>query len=266
VTHRQGHRLAIVALLVIVLPGSACVTYPKGWDEAKQGVDPYEDSNRAVFGFNEGLDKYLLEPVSEGWEFITWQGLRRSVDKFFLNLGFPRRFVTNLGQGEIGAAGSELGRFMLNTTVGLAGFFDPATHIGMELYDEDFGQMFGRWGVGTGPYWVLPVLGPSNPRDTTGLAFDLLFDVRTIVSFTPVFTLAWTSVVQSVNRRALYDEDLESARESALDFYIFMRDAYTQRRKALINNEDVGGEFASPGSVPADLYDVDFDDELDPKN
>jgi phospholipid-binding lipoprotein MlaA len=136
----------------------------------------------------------------------------------------------------------------------------------MELYDEDFGQMFGRWGVGTGPYWVLPVLGPSNPRDTTGLAFDLLFDVRTIVSFTPVFTLAWTSVVQTVNRRALYDEDLESARESALDFYIFMRDAYTQRREALINNEDVGGEFASPGSVPADLYDVDFDDELDPKN
>jgi len=266
VTHRQAHRLAVVALLVVVVPASACVTYPKDWDQAEQGTDPYEDSNRAVFGFNEGLDKYLLEPLSEGWEFVTWRGLRRSVDKFFINLGFPRRVVTNLGQGEIGHASSEVGRFVLNTTVGLFGFFDPATHIGMELYDEDFGQMFGRWGVGSGPYWVLPVLGPSNPRDATGLVFDLLFDVRTISSFTPVFTLAWTSVVQNVNRRALFAKDLDSARESALDFYIFMRDAYTQRRQALINNEDVGGEFASPGAVPADLYDVDFDYESDPEN
>lgn len=263
--HRRDHLVA-AATLLLVLSSSGCVTYPRGWDRAQQGNDPYENTNREIFAFNEGLDRYVLEPVAKGWDFVTWLGLRHSVDKFFINLGFPRRFVANLGQGQVGHAGSELGRFVLNSTVGLAGFFDPATHIGMQLYDEDFGQMFGRWGMGSGPYWVLPVLGPSNPRDATGLVFDLLFDVRTIASITPVFTLAWTSVVQNVNRRALVDQDLKNARASALDFYIFMRDAYSQRRQALINNEDVGGEFASPGSVPSDLYDVDVDEGTEPKH
>jgi phospholipid-binding lipoprotein MlaA len=246
-----------------MLPASACVTYPDGWEPSREGGDPYEGSNRKVFAFNEGVDKYFMDPLAIGWEFITFQGLRNSVDNFFVNLTFPRRFLANLGQGEFEQAGAEAGRFLLNTTVGLAGIFDPASRVGMKLYDEDFGQMFGHWGIGPGPYWVLPILGPSNPRDTVGLAFDLLFDVRTVTAAFPVFTLAWTGVLQNVNRRALLDDDIDRARDAALDFYIFTRDAYSQRREALIQNEATGDSLyeTEPDPVEDDLYEIDTGDE-----
>jgi phospholipid-binding lipoprotein MlaA len=246
----------VAILLVTLLPLSACVTYPRGWNPAEDGPDPYQSSNRKVFAFNEGLDDWVLDPVAHGWRKITFERLRSSVDKFFVNLGFPRRVVTNLGQGKFVHAGSEVGRFVINSTVGLLGFFDPATHFGMKLYDEDFGQMFGYWGIGTGPYWVLPVFGPSDPRDAVGLVFDTLFDLRTIASFTPVITLAWTGAVQTVNRRAIYDEDIDKARASALDFYVFLRDAYLQRREALVADEDVSEFLSEPEPVSDDLYDV----------
>jgi phospholipid-binding lipoprotein MlaA len=250
---------AIPAVLTLAFVLSGCVTYPNDWDRRAEGPDPYEGSNRKVFAFNEGMDRYFLEPIATGWDFVTFQGMRNSIDKIFMNLAFPRRFLANLGQGEVTAATSEVGRFVLNTTVGLAGIFDPATHIGMPLYDEDFGQMFGSWGIGAGPYWVLPVFGPSNPRDTAGLVFDLAFDLRTIASFTPVFTLVWTGVVQNVNRRAQLDADLESAREAALDFYVFSRDAYMQRRSALVANEHVGDVLSNPDHSDDDLYYTDDD-------
>jgi len=256
-------RLHPIAVLAVALPLAGCVTYPRNWDVEDKGPDPYEGSNRGVFGFNEGVDDYVLAPLATGWEFVTFEGLRKSVQKFFINLGFPRRFVANLGQGQVKEAGSEVGRFALNTTVGLLGFFDPATHLGMRRYDEDFGQMFGRWGIGTGPYWVLPLFGPSNPRDTVGLAFDALFDVRTIAAVTPVITLAWTSVVDTVNRRAIYDEDIDRAREASLDFYAFTRDAYIERRKALIANEDVRETLPAP--VPGDLYEFENGEDATPE-
>lgn len=248
-------RRALLALAA-ALPLGACASPP---GEASPGAvaDPYEDTNRAVFRFNEALDRYALDPLAEGWEFVTFEGLRKSVNKFFVNLAFPRRFVSNLGQAHFAQAGNEAGRFVLNTTVGLLGFFDPATHIGMKLYDEDFGQMFGAWGIGDGPYWVLPVFGPSNPRDTVGFALDLVFDVRTITAATPVFTLAWTGVVQNVNRRAMLDEQIDAAREAALDFYVFQRDAYIQRRRALVADEAVEEEYSSgSGAIDEDIYDL----------
>lgn len=254
--------LAVAFLALCLLPASACVTYPDGWEGSRDGGDPYEGANRKVFAFNEGVDKYFLDPLATGWEFITFRGLRNAVDNFFVNLAFPRRFLTNMGQGEFEQAGAEAGRFLLNTTLGVAGIFDPASRVGMKLYDEDFGQMFGHWGIGPGPYWVVPLLGPSNPRDTVGLAFDLLFDVRTVTAAFPVFTLAWTGVVQSVNRRAMLDEDIDRARDAALDFYIFTRDAYGQRREALIGNEAAGDSLyeTDPDPVEDDLYEIDTGD------
>ena len=256
-------RLLPIAVLAVALPLAGCVTYPRKWDVHEKGPDPYERPNRSIFGFNEGVDDYVLDPLAHGWQAITFEGLRKSVNKFFINLGFPRRFVANLGQGQVKEAGSELGRFVLNTTVGLVGFFDPATHLGMKRYEEDFGQMFGRWGIGTGPYWVLPLLGPSNPRDTVGLAFDTLFDVRTIAAVTPVVTLAWTGVVDVVNRRAIHDEDIDKAREASLDFYVFTRDAYLDRRKALIANEDVRETLPAP--IPGDLYEFENGEDAQPE-
>ncbi len=250
-------RLAALSLALLLPLAVGCVKYPNHWDRETQGNDPFENQNRAVFEFNEDLDTYVLDPVASGWEFITFEGLRESVQKFFINLAFPRRFFANLGQAEGRAAMDELGRFLLNTTVGIGGLFDPATHVGIPLHNEDFGQMFGAWGIGTGPFWVLPFFGPSNPRDAVGLVFDLAFDLRTIASATPIGTLAWTGAIQNVNRRALVDEDIDLARDAALDLYVFSRDAYGQRRDAAIANRDFGADL--PEEDGDSLY--DFPDE-----
>ena len=250
-------RLACVCLVLLFPLAVGCVKYPNHWDREKQGDDPFENQNRAVFQFNESLDDYVLDPVAHGWEFVTWQGFREKIQNVFVNFAFPRRFIANLGQGKGYAALDELARFLFNSTVGIGGLFDPATHIGVELHNEDFGQMFGAWGIGSGPYWVLPFFGPSNPRDAVGLVFDLAFDIRTIASATPIGTLAWTGALQNVNRRALVDEDIDLARDAALDLYVFSRDAYSQRRDAAIANRDFGADL--PEDDGDSLY--EFPDE-----
>ena len=154
------------ALLVASALGCASPQHP----------DPFEAQNRGVFGFNEEADRWVVEPVSGGWSFVTPEAGRRSLDKFFTNLRFPVRFLASLIQAEVRGAGTELTRFVLNTTVGLAGFFDPAGHWGIEPRDEDFGLAFGRWGIESGAYLQLPLLGPSSSRDGVGLVFDTALD------------------------------------------------------------------------------------------
>jgi phospholipid-binding lipoprotein MlaA len=226
--------------------------------------DPYEGVNRTFFGFNDGVDRYALEPAAKGWTFITPEALRVALDKALKNLKFPVRFVSNLGQGEVVRAGSELVRFITNSTVGLAGFFDPATRVGLGKYDEDFGQMFGRWGIPSGPYWVIPIVGSSNPRDGFGYIFD-----SALAYFGPIATLI--TIPAMVNGRAIAAEQIDLARAAALDYYVFARDAYMQRRLAQIRNEELPG--SEPGSrladefyeVPDDLYEVEEDlDEVEP--
>ena len=165
-------------------------------------------------------------------------------------------------------AGSELVRFITNSTVGLAGFFDPATRIGLGKYNEDFGQMFGRWGFPSGPYWVIPIVGPSNPRDGFGYIFDSA--LNPLAYFGPIATLI-TTIPAMVNGRAIAAEQIDLARAAALDYYVFVRDAYIQRRLAQIRNEELPG--SEPGGrladefyeVPDDLYEVEEDlDEVEP--
>jgi phospholipid-binding lipoprotein MlaA len=217
--------------------------------------DPLQSANRPIFAFNLKVDDWILRPVARGWTFVTPEGVRIAFDKFFTNLAFPVRFVTNLGQGEVVHSGSEVGRFLLNTTVGIAGFFDPASHLGMQRYDEDFGQMFGRWRIASGPYWVLPLIGPSNPRDTVGWVFDTALNLRTWLF--PYFT---GSTVYLVNERALADQQIQASREAAFDYYIFVRDAYLQRRRAqILDRGEVELEPALESDATEDLYELDED-------
>lgn len=247
-------RLACVLALATVLPAGGCVTYPPGWSVEEKGRDPYQSVNRPIFSFNDGVDRWVLRPISKGWDFIMPDPVQRSLRKFFTNLQFPRRFLANLGQGELVHAGSELGRFLLNTTVGVVGLFDPATHLGMGFYDEDFGQMFGRWGIPAGPYWVLPILGASNPRDALGLPFDLFLDGRNAVT--------GLGVLATVNERALLDPQIQAARDAALDLYVFTRDGYISRREALVRNDAVT-ELVSPKTpIHDELYEIE-DAELE---
>jgi len=250
---QRAETVAVLAFLALQL--SACAGTPPNPE------DPWQGFNRPVFRFNEGADKYALRPVAKGWTAITFDGLRDSVAKFFYNAQFPSRFVSNVGQADGQQAMIEVVRFVLNSTVGVAGFFDPATRWGLARRDEDVGQMFGRWGVPSGPFLMLPLLGPSNPRDATGLLFDTALSPFTWVSILVVPLYGAPGVLNVVNARARADEQIESARRSALDYYVFVRDAFMQYRKAQINNSGSASDYGSGeiyGAGPGDeLYEVE---------
>lgn len=250
---QRAATVAVLAFLALQL--AACAGTPPN------PADPWQGFNRPVFRFNEGADRWVLRPVAKGWTAITFDGLRDSVAKFFYNAQFPSRFVSNVGQADGQQAMIEVVRFVLNSTVGVAGFFDPATRWGLARRDEDVGQMFGRWGVPSGPFLMLPLLGPSNPRDATGMAFDAALSPFTWVSFLVVPLYGAPGVLAAVNARARADEQIESARRSALDYYVFVRDAFTQYREAQINNRGDASDYGSGeiyGAGPGDeLYEVD---------
>ncbi|HZR80613.1 MAG TPA: VacJ family lipoprotein [Candidatus Binatia bacterium] len=195
-------------------------------------VDPWEPFNRAIFEFNDGLDHYVLRPVAEGWDTVLPDPVERSLDNFFDNLRFPIRFVNNILQAKVDPAAITLCRFLVNSTFGVAGFLDVASHLDLPAQTGDFGQTLGVWGIPGGPYLVLPVLGPSNPRDTVGIAADSYINIGGF--FIDWYYLLGARVVETVNTRALLLEDVDRAREASLDFYVAVRSAYLARRRALI--------------------------------
>lgn len=213
--------------------------------------DPWQGFNKPVFRFNEAADRYALRPIAKGWTFVTFEQMRFSVQRFFFNAAFPSRFVSSLGQGNGGKAADEAGRFIVNTTVGIAGLFDPATSFGFPRHDEDIGQMFGRWGIPPGPFLMLPLLGPANPRDAVGLVGDLALSPFLWIP-APVYGTGFLNVI---NSRALADREIETARKSALDFYVFVRDAYMQNREAAVRNQQQRSR-AKGGTPFDDLYDL----------
>ena len=169
VSQRLWRRSVCALLLIACLNGCATTGGPSSSHEVS---DPIEPVNRAIFSFNMFLDRYLLEPVARAYRFVTPEAARRSVANFLANLRSPVIFANDALQGERERAGITLGRFMINTTLGVAGLFDPATSFGYPRHDEDFGQTLGVWGVASGPYLMLPLLGPSNGRDTVGKVGD----------------------------------------------------------------------------------------------
>jgi phospholipid-binding lipoprotein MlaA len=209
--------------------------------------DPLQSFNRKIFWFNDHLDMYVLEPVAKGWDYVLPRRAETSISNFFWNLHFPIDTVNAVLQGKFKEAGSDVGRFLVNTTIGVAGFFDPATSLGLELHWEDFGQTLGVWGVCPGPYLVLPVLGPSDVRDGGGLIVDAA------TSITPFFVngyiLLGARTVELVNTRAQYLDTIRKAKEAAFDYYSFVRNAYLQRRAALINDQELPS-----GQTQEDLY------------
>lgn len=138
--------------------------------------DPWEKFNRSMYNFNARFDRYVFLPVVSGYETVTPEIAQKGVTNFFSNLGEVPTFVNNVLQGEVCDSGATLGRFVINSTVGVLGLWDPASKMGIYQRKEDFGQTLGKWGVGNGPYLVLPFFGPSTLRDTTGLAFDYSVD------------------------------------------------------------------------------------------
>lgn len=231
------------ALLAAALLAAGCAKGPP--------EDPWQSWNRPMFRVNDAADTWVLRPIALGWKFVTFEEMRLSVRRFFFNLAFPSRFVSSLGQGEASKAADEAGRFIVNSTVGIAGLFDPASHFGFPRHDEDIGQMFGRWGIPPGPYLVLPLLGPSNPRDAVGTVGDMALSPLLWLDV-PTYGLGFLNVV---NSRAIADPEIQRARATALDFYVFVRDAFVQNRAAAVANEAQPSP-AKGGSPYDDLYDL----------
>ncbi len=239
--------LVLVSLLAAV-PGLA---------QSDQVNDPIEGLNRATHSFNDGLDRYILRPVSKGWTKITPQIVRDSFKNFDDNLRFPVLATNDILQWKWRAAGDQTARFAINSTVGILGLRDVATDWGFPKQNEDSGQTFGAWGIPPGPYLVLPLFGPSNPRDVAGLVTDSVLSLYWL--FAPFYvTLPYRSV-DVVNRRALADQDIESTRKAALDYYVFLRNAYAQRRDALIRDMETSEDTDSLYDVEDDLYDIEDD-------
>ena len=150
---------------------TACVTVTP-----ENAEDPYEDFNRSMYAFNDGLDRAVLEPVAKGYRAVTNEPIRGGVTNFVNNLGEPITFANEVLQGKVGNAAGTVGRFVINTTIGIVGIFDPAGAIGIQRTDEDFGQTLGVWGVQPGHYLVLPLIGSTSPRDLFGLGADFAIE------------------------------------------------------------------------------------------
>ncbi|MDT8339150.1 MAG: VacJ family lipoprotein [Sulfurimonas sp.] len=209
--------------------------------EDKEVYDPFSGYNRAMTTFNDGAYEYVLKPVANGYNYVMHVEVRESVRNFFNNLYFPMRFVNNVLQGKFYYAAEETGRFVINTTVGILGLFDPAkVHFNLEVHDEDFGQTLGFYGVGSGPHIVLPIFGPSNLRDLVGIYPDSLLSPLdytersywTLTDTWPEYLGAKT--VEKVNFISLNMDKYEKMRRDAVDLYPYFRDVYEQYRNKQI--------------------------------
>jgi phospholipid-binding lipoprotein MlaA len=195
--------------------------------------DPWEPMNRKINSFNEVVDENLARPVAQAYRDNIHVQIRSRIANFFANLADPFIGINNILQGKVEEGLDDFGRFLINSTIGLFGIHDVATDAGAEKHNEDFGQTFGRWGAGPGPYLVIPLLGPSNVRDGAGLAADWYTD-PTVESVRPIRLRNTMYALRLVNARAELLDASKLLEEAALDKYVFLRDAYLQRRRSLV--------------------------------
>ena len=255
-------RAAAGALALALLAG--CATTGMGTPG-----DPLERMNRATYRFNDGFDRAILRPVARGYRDHVPRLVQQGIDNFLENLAFTTTVVNDLLQLKIKDSLVDLGRLTVNTTLGIGGILDPASHFGIPHNDEDFGQTLGRWGVPAGPFVVIPFLGPSSLRDAPSLYVDAQTDLRFALDLDP--TAEWgLAGVSLVNRRAEllpYDASFDAA----FDRYALVRNAWLQRREYQVKDGDVeqapieDPESLEPLEDPAPEEDIEKYGEPPPK-
>ena len=217
--------------------------------------DPWESWNRSVFEFNDTVDYYTLKPVAQAYRNATPQVVDDAISNVFSNLGEPVVILSDLAQGKFLQSLSDTGRFLVNSTIGILGIFDVARHIGLEKHNEDIGQALAFWGVSSGPYLVLPLLGPSTVRDASGFSIETFglssIDVRkqTIDSTELYYSTVYAQYLD-IRGDLIPNEGLISG-----DRYSFIRSFYLQRREYLINDGEVEDDFS-------DEFDDEFEEDF----
>lgn len=217
-THLFG---GVIAVLVALSAGCATVDNP----------DPFEGMNRKVQAFNDEADRLVLKPVARGYISITSEGVRRSVSNFYDNFAYPITIVNQFLQGKFKLGFNDLGRFVVNTTVGLLGLFDPATDMGLEHHDEDFGQTLGVWGFPSGAYFVVPLWGPATTRSGTGDIVSYFVHPTQLIEDENIRYAYFVGWAIQARASLLETEELLSG-----DRYLFIRDAFLQRRQFLVDD------------------------------
>lgn len=234
----------------VLLTGCSTVTVEKIKDKADQTLDaistktnignnprdPLEGFNRAMFSFNDTVDTAVVKPVAQAYRSATPSFVQTGVGNFFSNIGDVWNAVNNLLQGRVNDSVTDVMRFAVNTTLGIGGLIDISSAAGMPKHNEDFGQTLGRWGVKSGPYLVLPVLGPSTVRDALATPVDMKGDLWTYKR--PMHVRNIGTFVRLVDKRASVLDAGSLLEEAALDKYVFFRDAYLQRRAGQVNPDE----------------------------
>ena len=234
-------RFVLVALFLAGLAG--CATKPPASDQAalqdyQENNDPLEPTNRVFFRINDGLDTYFLAPVARAYRYAVPPVVRNPIHNVLQNMTTPVLFINDVVQTKPRRAGTTFMRFIINTTAGVGGLFDVAATVGYPAHDADFGETLALWGVPSGPFLFLPVLGPSNPRDATGYGVDVAFDPFTYVpSGHGLLTLNYARyAVGVVDARERVLDEVASIKRTALDPYATFRSLYRQNRQSTIDN------------------------------
>ncbi len=228
------HCARLFGALVIALAASGCASTPSP-DSVDQN-DPYELFNRQMFSMNMSLDNNVALPVAKFYVHAVPEPAREGVHNFLANLGDPQTFANDILQGEVTKAGTTLGRFTINTTLGIGGLVDAATKFGIEGHTTDFGETLGIYGLDEGPYLVLPVLGPSNPRDAFGDLVDIGLDPTTYITFrSSVYWMLGRGTLDVIDIRARNIDTIEELERSSVDLYATERSLYRQHRNAEIH-------------------------------
>lgn len=229
-------RLQTACLGLCGLALTACTTLPPS-PQALAANDPYELTNRDTMKLNAKIDKYVVVPTVGLYFLLVPDGGRRGVHNFLGNLSLPSIFVNDVLQGETKRATQSLERLVINSTLGLAGIFDPASKMGIPGHGEDFGQTLAVWGVGEGPYLVLPFFGPSNPRDAAGLAIDAAADPTNQIPFKQhIWWAIGREYFTLLDLRGQTYQTVQGIQRASVDYYASMRSLYRQMRNEQIRN------------------------------
>jgi len=254
-------------LLLLAFSLSACAT--TGDRASLDPRDPHEGFNRSMFAFNDAVDKAAIKPATTVYRTVTPVPARRGLSNVFANLMEPLNFINNLLQGKPDRAMDSLGRFVVNTTIGVGGLADHATDLGIQPAREDFGQTFAVWGAKESPYLVLPLLGPSTIRDGAGTALQFVADPAQIglseagVGGTERTVLTGLRLVDARSR--LMDAGVDAVLETSADPYATARDAFFQRRQAQLRDEDDGPVAVTEEDQDALLREALEADTVEPK-
>lgn len=246
-----NNRLIAIVIFFCAMVLQGCAAPSKTGNTDIDPVDPHEEINRASYNFTDKVDRAVFEPVVNAYIDYVPDAAQRSIGNFYDNLGYPNVVLNSFLQGKVKQGFQDTLRFAINSSIGMFGLFDMATHMGLQKHDEDFGQTLGVWGVNPGSYLFIPLLGPSSQRDVTNIPFGLVTNVLFYAGLAVGTSFAAPlTILGAIDKRARLSGPMRIRDEAALDPYLFVREASIQQREFLIHD----------GNLPLDLYYEPFQD------